>query len=136
MAQSIKLGNDTFLDASGVVMSDHTTLDASHANYSKHPDGTLIQWGVINTSTPKSLTGTQTGTLYYHEYLVNEAFPIPFIASPFLILSKSGGRVASIGWASFDYNKIVEIDVLSGLQTLSGESPGVIINWLAVGRWK
>lgn len=133
MAQSIKLGSNTYLDASGVVMSDHTTLDAHTTGVYKAPDGTMIEWGSITSPTPYSQSGSGWGPLYYHEYHDLPSYPVAFASDPSLIISKAGGRGAIVTWSSTSRTKINEIDIVFTQQT---PPDNISFYWLAIGTWK
>lgn len=120
----IKDGNDNALPIS----------NDSASNYCKFPDGTLICYG-YNRMTPKSLNGTQRGNLYFYECLPNIEFPVSFISTPTITFGKRGGHVSPVGWSNVSNTHIIEVDMLSGVSSLTSTDE-FLIAWLAIGRWK
>ena len=104
-------------------------------NYCKMPDGTLIQWGVITNLSPKSLSGSPSGQIYYHEYDANVTFPVAFVNIPSVLVSPFGGRECSISWVVPSAISFSSFDTLGGRQTLES-SVKLNITWIAIGRWK
>ena len=129
MAKSIKLGADTYLDASGVVMSDHTKLDeaavaGSGYRYFKLPDGTLIQ-----TATHGEYSSGAT-----KNYTIN--FPIPFLDYSYTVVACGG-----YGSDPTNYECIVTTKIVSKSQfeahvrNATGNYTNRIY-WIAIGKWK
>lgn len=113
----------------------NTGLTSEGTGYVKFPDGTLICYGETGNILPDSLTGKASGTLYFHEYKVSITFPVPFVSGLRLIVSKTGGREASVSWVSHTNIGINEIDTLGGVQTLTNSNTANF-TYIAIGRWK
>lgn len=130
MAQSIKLGSNTYLDASGVVMSDHTTLDAQTTGVYKAPDGTMIQWG---EEMQYSLAFSNLWGSIYFANADPIAFHMSFIAKPSVFICHS--ELASFMPMTVEANA----SGITKLQLARGTSSGASdtkISWIAIGRWK
>ena len=117
--------------ATGTVYCD---IDQGGSGFCKFSNGMLICWGT-GSYTPDSLTGTPTGSVYYHVYSPNISFPVEFYYSPTVIISKAGGRAASVSWASWNTKKITEIDLIGGVQTITGTGEAQLA-WCAFGWWR
>ena len=103
--------------------------EESGSNYCKMPDGTLIQWGSFEVNLPAN---------GYQEY--NLTFPLRsaqggYIQPPAFIAGATvwgDSRIYSIiRRAGFVDNGTFRIG-----NTASSASNGVIITWIAIGRWK
>ncbi len=117
MAKSIKLGADTFLDASGIVMSDHTAIDESHTDYTKLPDGTLIQWGAATMD-----AGSSSKTI---------TFSVNFISVPIVVVSARYTNTRND-------HVLVAGERVNGF-TVYRNDPTTnqqFCSWIAIGKWK
>lgn len=107
----------------------------SGTGYCKMPDGTLMCWGLLSDLSPRNLTGTQSGTLYYHEYTANVTFPIAFVNTPSISVTTLTGRECSISWVVANTTAFSSFDTLSGQQTAESTRK-LRVSWIAIGRWK
>lgn len=107
----------------------------SASGYCRMPDGTLIQWGNVTNLSPRNLSGSASGQIYYHEYDANVTFPVAFVALPTVLVSPFGGRECSISWVVASTTSFSSFDTLGGRQTLESTAK-LNISWLAIGRWK
>ena len=126
-----KTGN-VVLTAADVGAAEANT---SGTGYCKMPDGTLMCWGVLSGLSPRNLTGTPAGSLYYHTYTANVTFPISFVDLPSISVTRLTGRVCAISWVVTDTTTFSSFDTLSGQQTIESTRK-LAVSWQAIGRWK
>ena len=108
-------------------------VNNSGVNYCKMPDGTLLCWGRTDTIQLSDLTPKSGNGYTYYEAALNISFAVPFVARPYLIVSKSGGSIATVVWQNWTAEKITEIDFATVGEATSTQ---VSADWIAIGRWK
>lgn len=105
---------------------------ASGTGYVRHPDGTMMQWGIVT----RNVTYTAWANIYESSPITLGDFPIPFVGEVPIVqitLNNSGSACLGVGGCS---------PTLTGIgytRTYRPNDPGtasVTVAWIAIGRWK
>lgn len=122
-------------DSNGVLKFANGGMNESGSTYCKMPDGTLICWGLLTDLSPRNLTGTATGAIYYHEYDANVTFPVAFTGIPAMSVTVDGGDECAISWVVCNSTSFTSFDAIGGAQTMASTKK-LRVSWIAIGRWK
>ncbi len=102
--------------------------------YIKNANGSLIQWyqtSVIANATHSNKFGTTAGDMYYNSLDKSITFPLPFAYTPYITLScQTNGMIARVRSGSITVDGV---DVQAWSDVIDST---IVIQWIAIGRWK